>query len=72
MGSEKSKGNDGVTKRILERKTATAVSTEIDFSFRIEVLFITATSCRYRTYLVTSLATASRVYVTVNGSPLAL
>ncbi|HEX7818162.1 MAG TPA: hypothetical protein VF419_02170, partial [Nitrososphaeraceae archaeon] len=72
MGSEESKGNDGVTKRILERKTAIAVSTKIDFSFRIEVLFITATSLGYCTYLVTSLATASRVYVTVNGSPLAL
>jgi hypothetical protein len=44
VGREKSKGNDGVTKKILERKTATAVSTKIDFSFRIELLFITATS----------------------------
>src|SRR5918996_1706204 len=44
MGSDNSSGNDGVTKRILERKTATAVSTKykIDFSFRREVFFIIA------------------------------
>jgi hypothetical protein len=72
MGSKKSKGNNGVAKRMLERKTATAVSIKIDFSFRIKVFFITVTACGYCTYLVTSLATASRVYVTVNGSPLAL
>jgi hypothetical protein len=43
VGREKSKGNDGVTKKILERITA-IVSTKIDFSFKIKVLFITATS----------------------------
>jgi hypothetical protein len=43
MVSDNSNGNNGVTKRILERKTATAVSTKhkIDFSFRREVFFIT-------------------------------
>jgi hypothetical protein len=44
VGREKSKGNDGVTKKILERITAIAVSIKIDFSFKIKVLFITATS----------------------------
>ena len=36
MSIDNSNGNDGVTKRILERKTATAVSIKykIDFSFR--------------------------------------
>jgi hypothetical protein len=44
VGSENSKDNDGVSKRMLERNTATAVSTKIDFSFRVELLFITVTS----------------------------
>jgi hypothetical protein len=48
MSINNSNGNEGVTKRILERKTATAVSTKykIDFSFRREVFFITVTSCK--------------------------
>jgi hypothetical protein len=31
MGSDNNNGNDKVAKRILERNTATAVSTKIDF-----------------------------------------
>lgn len=44
MGIDNSNGNNGVTKRILESKTATAVATKykIDFSFRREVFFIIA------------------------------
>jgi len=42
MGCDNSNGNDGVTKRILERKKATAVSTkyETDYPFRREVFLL--------------------------------